>query len=406
MAGLRCSMERTGLSFSGGGRGLRLALMGALLLPLMACNNFFQCENKPACPASTGTGTGTGTGTSGALDVAFVSYTTSAGASVVTGYQLAGGALSAINTITLPAVPVAMAVSPKNNFLYVATVPSAASPGIYTYAIGTDGTLATNGTLVATDTVGAMTISPDGNYLYTLQASTQSMTQYQVNTSTGALGNAGQITVLSTSCAPIVAAPVLPECGLAVSPKEDYVWAALGAQGDAVFSYTSTAVTGGVPNQYFQTLTAGANSGDFSVAFDANDNAYLAQTNTFSWYSVTSGQFTQKAYYTYPSGSIPRSVVVDPDSKFVYTADVGTGKISGFTAASVTQLAGSPYAAPTSVSALGIDNTDTYLVAVGYDGTAGIQLYSIASSGVLSALAKTAGTSTVTTDPVLVAMTH
>src|SRR5579875_4099754 len=74
-------------------RVLGLGVLGALLLPLMACNNFFQCENKPACPASTGTGTGTGS--SSTLDFAFVSYTNSAGNAVITGYNIAGGALTA-----------------------------------------------------------------------------------------------------------------------------------------------------------------------------------------------------------------------------------------------------------------------------------------------------------------------
>ncbi len=397
MAGFRSG--RMGL---GARRGMGAVVLSAALLPLMACNSFFQCENKPACPTTTGTGTGTGSST---LDVAFVAYTTAAGSPVVTGYDISAGALTALNTVTLPGVPVAMAVSAKDTFLYVATVPSATNPGVYAYAISSTGTLsaANNGTAEAGDLVGAMTMSPDGNYLYTLEASTQEMLQYTVNETTGALATDGGLTTLAVNCAPTVTTPVLPSCSVAVSPKEDYVWAALGTQGDAVFSYTST---GGVPNTYFQTLTAGTGSGDFSVAFDGNDNVYLAQTATMTWLSLTSGQFTSKGTYAYPSGSIPRSTVVDPESRFVYTADVGTSQITGFTAGSVTTLTGSPYTAPASVSSLGVDSTDTYLVAAGYAVTGGVQLYSIASSGVLSALAATAGTSTQTQDPVLVAMTH
>ena len=398
----------TGLSGGKVAVGLRWALgVGVLatgLLPVVGCGNFFQCENKPACPATT-TGTGTGTSSSSTLDVAYVAYVTTAGSPVLTGYNIAGGTLSALNTVTLPGIPVAMAVSAKNTFLYVATVPSATNPGIYAYAISATGTLtaANSGNAEATDLVGAMTMSPDGNYLYTLEAAGQQMTQYTVNETTGGLSSAGGLTVLSVDCAPTVTTIVLASCSLAVSPKDDYLWAALGAQGDAAFTYTSAS---GVPNQYFQTLTASTGSGDFSVAFDGNDNVYLAQTSTLTWLSLSSGQFVSSGTYTYPSGSIPRGTVVDPESKFVYTADVGTGKISGFAAGSVTQLGGSPYPAPASVSSLGIDSTDTYLVAAGYDASAGVQLYSIASSGVLSALSATAGTSTETQDPVLVAMTH
>jgi hypothetical protein len=52
-----------------------------------------------------------------------------------------------------------------------------------------------------------------------------------------------------------------------------------------------------------------------------------------------------------------------------------------------------------------VDNTGSYLVAVGYDATAGVQLFSISTTGVLASL-KSAATSTATQYPVLVAMTH
>ena len=385
-------------------RGVGSAVLGAVLLPVVGCGSFFQCENKPACPTTTGTGTGTGTGSS-TLDVAFVAYTTAAGSPVLTGYDISAGALTALNTVTLPGIPVAMAVSAKNTFLYVATVPSATNPGIYAYAISSTGTLtaANSGTVEAGDLVGAMAMSPDGNHLYTLEAAGQAMTQYTVNETTGVLSSNGGVTVQSLGCSPTVTTIVLASCSIAVSPKNDYLWAAQGSYGDAVFTYTSSA---GVPSTFFQQPTAGTLSGDFAVAFDGNDNVYLAQTSTLTWLSLTNGQFTGKGTYTYPSGSIPRSTVVDPQSKFVYTADVGTSQITGFAAGSVTTLTGSPYTAPASVSSLGVDSTDTYLVAVGYAATGGVQLYSIASSGVLSALAATAGTSTQTQDPVLVAMTH
>lgn len=390
-----------------GTQGAGWAVLGCLLLPVTGCGSFFACEGKAACPTTT-TGTGTGTTTS-SVDFAFVSYTTAAGASVITGYNLAGGALSAINSVSLPFVPIAMVVNPKNSLLYVASVPGASSPGIYAYAIGSDGTLsaANSGAALVTDFIGAMTVSPDGYYLYTVESTNQTMTQWTINQTSGGLTNSGPLTVLALSCAPLATTPVLPGCSVAVSPKKDFVMASLGTSGDAVFQYSST---GGVPNATpFTTVTAGTASGDFSVAIDASDYAYVAQTSTLTVFALSSSGVTQRGTtYSYPSGSIPRSTVVDTTSKFVYTADAGTSKISGFATgtAGVTELAGSPFAAPASVAALGVDSTDTYLVGVGYDASAGVQLYSVASSGVLSPLAKTAGTSAATQYPVLVAMSH
>ena len=58
------------------------------------------------------------------------------------------------------------------------------------------------------------------------------------------------------------------------------------------------------------------------------------------------------------------------------------------------------------VSAIAVDNTGGYLIAVGYDANAGVELYSIASStGALTKVAAV-GSGTSTLYPALVAVTH
>jgi 6-phosphogluconolactonase len=401
------------------GRALRafaFSTLGGLLLPLAGCNNFFQCENKPACPAtSTSTGSGSSSGSGSTVDYAFVSYTTTDSAgnptSTLKGYNIASGALTAINSVTLPFVPIAMAVNPANSILYVASVPGYSDPGIYEYAIATDGTLsvANGGAALVTDPVGAMTISPDGNYLYTLEAAGLNMIQYAVNSSTGALATGGTVGTPSLSCVPAVSPVVLPGCSVAVSPKKDYVVASFGTSGTAIYSYSSSS---GITNATPTVLTPATGSGDFAVAIDGNDNALIARTVSLGGYELASLVASPSTYtgqsVAIASGTIPRSTVVDPDSKFVYTADVGLGKISGFSIGSTalpTALTSSPYSGPANVASLGIDSTDTYLVAAGFDATAGLQLYSIAASGVLTPIVS-AATTTATAYPVLVAMSH
>lgn len=389
--------SRYGLSAS-----LRLLLLGALLTPLLACQGFFQCENKAACPSTTTTTT------TNTTDVAYVAYTTSAGSSVITGYNVAGGALTAINTVMLPFVPEAMAVNAANTRLYVASVPGYASRGIYEYTISSTGALsaANSGSALATDLVGAMAISADGNYLFTLQSTGLTLTEYTVNASSGALTSVGILTVPSFSCGLSVTIPVLPTCSIAVSPENNYVVAALGSQGDAVFTYSSS--SGITNNGAYSQITAGASSADFSVALDTLNRLYIAQTATISSWAIASTGNTNRGTYTYPSGSIPRSVVVSSDAAFVYTADAGTSRVTGFatgTTTALTTLSGSPYTAPANVAALGLDNTGDYLVAAGYSATAGVQLFSISSAGLLTAT-KSAATSTATQYPVLVAMSH
>ena len=195
-------------------------LLGSVLIAVQGCSgSFFQCENKAACPASGTTGS---TGTTGSVDFAFVSYTTTDGNSVVTGYDLASGGLTAINTVTLPFVPIAMTVNPANSRLYVASVPGAKTPGIYEYTIGTDGTLTSAGTdPLVQDFPGAMAISPDGAWLFTLQSTGQTMTEYKVDATTGSLTSSGALIVPALSCAPSVGTPVLPACSIAVSPLKE-----------------------------------------------------------------------------------------------------------------------------------------------------------------------------------------
>ncbi len=398
-------MSRLPKDLSEWGRPAAAAVLSLALLPLVACNSFFQCENKPACPTTTTTTT---TPTTGTVDYAFVSSTSTAGTSVVTGYNIASGALTAINTVTLPFVPVAMAVNAANTRLYVASVAGYSQFGIYEYTIGTDGSLtaANNGAALVNDSVGTMMMSPDGNYLYTLQSAGLTLTQYTVDTSTGALTESGVLTVPSLSCAPNATVPVLPQCALAVSPAKDFVVAALGTQGDYIFGFGST--TGITGNGASSNITAGTNSGDFSLAIDGSNNLYIAQTGSITTWALASTGNTNRGSYTYPAGSIPRSVVVDGQSKFVYTADVGLGKITGFatgTTTALTVLSGSPYAAPASVAALGVDSTNAYLVAAGYSASAGVQLYAIGTTGVLTPVTS-AATSTATQYPVLVAMSH
>ena len=74
----------------------------------------------------------------------------------------------------------------------------------------------------------------------------------------------------------------------------------------------------------------------------------------------------------------------------------GQSNISGFTIGGTGQLSsitGSPFAGPASVSAIGADKSGSYMVAVGYNGTSGIQLFTVGTTGALT-LTTSAGTGT------------
>jgi 6-phosphogluconolactonase (cycloisomerase 2 family) len=151
-------------------------------------------------------------------------------------------------------------------------------------------------------------------------------------------------------------------------------------------------------------------TGDYSVALDDNNYAYIARTNALAVYSINSSTlaYSQQDSKSYTSGMVPRSVVLSSSGGYVYTANEGAGTISAFaigTSGALTEETGSPYAGPTNVSALGVDNSGNYLVAAGYDSSAGVQLFSIGAGGALTHV-DSVGSGTSTTDPTVLALTH
>ena len=145
------------------------------------------------------------------------------------------------------------------------------------------------------------------------------------------------------------------------------------------------------------------------MVLDDNNYAYIARTSTLAVYSISSsGAATLQSTATYSGSAAPRDVVLSGSQNYVYTANPGAGDISGFSIGSsgaLTTLSGSPFTGPSSVSAIGVDKTGNYMVAAGYNGTSGVQLFTVGTGGVLT-LVTSAGTGTSTAYPAILALTH
>jgi 6-phosphogluconolactonase (cycloisomerase 2 family) len=389
---------------------LGLAALGvAAPLLLTGCGNFFTCEGKADCPSSGGGGTTTGG------DYAYASNGTS-GSTYVAEYDLSSGKLTAISgsPYNLTFVPVALSVAPSDSFLYAATLPGATNPGIYLYTIGSDGalTLGNNGAVLVNDEVSSMDISADGGYLFTVNADGLTMNEYQVNTTTGLLQLATTVSLPGVTCALEAGTdtPASQSCTVKVAPSGAFVVVALGTAGDAIFPYSSSSgLTSATPTLISSGTTTGSPTGDFSLALDANNFAFIARTNALAVYGIDStGAGTLEDTKSYSSGTVPRSVVLSSNGDYVYTANEGASTISEYgigSGGALTQLTGSPVAAPTNVSALGVDNSGNYLVAAGYNGSAGVRLFSIGTAGALTQVDST-GSGTTTSYPAVLALTH
>ncbi|HXS13059.1 MAG TPA: beta-propeller fold lactonase family protein [Acidobacteriaceae bacterium] len=381
-----------------------LSLSAVLLLT--GCHNFFICQ-KASCPS--------GGGGSTTSDWAYVSNAT-AGSTDISAYDIGNGSLAAISgsPYNIGFAPVAMSVSPGNAFLYVASIPGAVNPGIYMFAINSSsGALSTanGGNVLISTQVSSMDISPDGNFLFVVDALANALTEYQINPTTGLLSLASSFPLLPGAICAASGSPVIQQCTVKVAPSGQFVVAALGTAGTIIYPYSSAS---GITSTTATVISSGSTknnpTGDYSVALDKSNLLYIARTTALAVYALdANGNATLKSTATYSSGVNPRSVALSTNYSNVYTANVGAGNISGYSINSTTgalaTLSGSPFSAPANVSAIAADKSGKYMVAVGYNGTSGIQLFTIGTTGALT-LATSAGTGTSPDFPAILALSH
>jgi 6-phosphogluconolactonase (cycloisomerase 2 family) len=389
-------------------------LLGGTALSTTGCAGFFVCQ-KASCP-STGTITANNSG-----DYAYVSNSLS-GSSYIDQLGISSSGLAPVaNPLNVGFTPVAMNVSPANTYLYVASSGGASSPGVYLYSIGSGGVLsAANGgsRIIADQNIAAMTISPDGNFLFTVDTITVSnvtsvvLYEYNLNTSTGLVQNTSPYGTFATNGASCTLAgtPLSQVCSVTVSPSGDLVAVALsggGTSGVETYSYSSGSGIGNGGSAVGGVPPLSSASGDFSLAFDANDYLYVASTAALTSYdTLTTTPYNTVNTQSFVSGVTPRSVILAKSYGYVYTADEGNSTISEFSQTTGTMtLLGSP-PGPTNVSALGADNSGLYVVAAGYNSSSGIQLFSIGSAGALTQTGTEVGSGTSTSVPTVLAMTH
>jgi 6-phosphogluconolactonase len=376
-----------------------LALLGLCASAALAgCGNFFVYPG-----GTTTTGTGTGTGSSSA-DFAYVSNSAS-GSTYLNGYSLSAGTLTATtgSPYSLTYAPAAMAITPSNTFLYIATDAALSTGYLYGYTIGTGGSLSIlgGGTPLLNDSIASLDISPDGQWLFALDADGGEIEEYAINSSTGGLTFQNYF--------PVTGAPngVVVPLSVKVAPSGDFILAALGTGGVVTYAFdTSTGV--GLQSEN-SILPALASSGYYTVAVDKNNYIYAAGTVGLQVFSSTrAGAPTLIDNTPYTTGNGPRSTVIDTSDTYVYAGNQTDGTITEDTIgtnAALTAITGSPVTGPGTVSALGRDNSGKYILAAGYNGTSGVQLFTIGSAGGLT-LSGSAATGTNLAVPTVVVMTH
>src|SRR5215469_10865785 len=136
------------------------------LVALTGCGDFFIDEHHG------------GGGTTGS----FV-YVTNSATNSLSGFAIGTSTLTQVSgsPLSVGYSPGAAVVTPANTFLYVA------GPGaIYAYGINSNGSLTTpsGGAAVQIVNVASLDISPDGKWLFGLDATTTQLIQFQINATT------------------------------------------------------------------------------------------------------------------------------------------------------------------------------------------------------------------------------
>jgi len=376
-------------------------LLGSTLL--VGCGGgFFTKPGSGTTPPGSG---GTGSVSTSSDYV----YVVNQGSDTLAAFSVGAAKLNSISGSPLALAanlsPAAVTVSRQNTFVYVGGLGA-----ILCYSIGTGGVLTqvTTGGATAAANFVSLDTSPDGHWLLALDRLNNLVSVYAINSGTGALTLNMSLQYGAPGTGPLNAS------ALRISPNAAVVMVALGTGGDAVFTFdTIKGVLTAAPG------LALAGYSDNALAFDANSAyVYVARGSTtggasgVASYAVgVSGALTPVEPLA-AGGSAPFSVALDSTGAYAYVGDRGLvanangSTIAGYTVAAgkLTPLKDSPFPAAAHVTALTLDQSGSFLIAVASGGTADVTLYGLdaLSPGKLDALSTAASGLT----PIAVASTH
>jgi 6-phosphogluconolactonase len=377
------AMKESGTS---GRKGL-LAGMAFVMATLTGCGDFFVPPNS-----------GGGGTTNNRV------YVANSQSSTLAGFTIGTNTLTAVpnSPLSLGYAPIDAVVTPDNAFVYVA------GPGaIYVYTINSDGSVtgASGGAGVAVVSVVSLAISPDGNWLFGLDAQTTVVDVFQIPKTNGNLPLKGQVPYSVTN------AQVVPKM-VKVSPTGNLVFIALGTGGDIVFTFDTT--TGTLVNSQQLSLNSTTTSDNALAINSAGTYLYIGRSGTNGGVAVytigTGGKLDSVSGSPFTSGNQPNSLVLDSTGKYLYVGNRGDGNISGYsigTGSALTALSGSPYASGSQVNSLGVDKSGKYLLAGAFNGGPDLSMYSFdaAVAGKLN-LVTSAASGTAPAGVTAIALTH
>ncbi|MGO9830929.1 MAG: beta-propeller fold lactonase family protein [Myxococcaceae bacterium] len=338
------------------------------------------------------------------------------------------GALTSVGpNVAAQTGPNSISIDPTGTFVYVSNT---VSNSVSIYSINaTTGALTSVDTPAPADGPSSVAVDPSGSFAYVTNFYTNEVSTYTIDASTGALA---QVQTMSTRGAPNSIALAQGATAVAYIPKFAY---AANYTSNNVSAYTINASTGAL-SAVGAAVAAGTNPSSVAVdpfgrfayvtnygsnnvsvytidastgALSAVGSAVAAGTQPISVAVDPTGSFAYVANYgsgnvsaytidqstgalsggaTLTAGTNPNSVAVDPSGRFVYVANYGSGDVAAFSLASGTGVltsVGANVAAGTNPYSVAVDATGNYVYVANY-GSNNVSIFVIASSsGALSA---------------------
>jgi len=348
------------------GKWARLLLAAA---PLVAgCGDFWQAPGTSSSTTITPTTLSSG-----------YFYVLDSATGQVIAYDIVSGTLTEVASYALPSAPLAIAVAPNNEFLYVSTL-----NGIYLYTISSGALTLYSSTPITADPATAMQV--DSTDAWLVEASGSGYLYAIPISSTGALNGS-----CSACHVPLTGGTVNQ---LAIAPDNDYIFVAGGTSGTAAFAFTAgnTDPFGSAAYATIGVETSSAGAA-LSVAVDpSNRLLYIGEADAVSnsggglrAFTIGSGgALTEITGSPLASGGTgPRTILPKSTGDYVYVANwsgTSTGNITGFEIAangssySLTKLSTS---VATGIEPVGLveDSSDQFVLAVSEGGSPYLDAY-------------------------------
>ncbi len=234
----------------------------------------------------------------------------------------------------------------------------------------------------------SLALTPSRAFLYVANSTSNTVSGFTVNHTTGDLTPVGTAILPSPVC-PNPATCNFNPMGVAVDSSGQFLFVLnQGSSSPAVapsISVFSIDPTRGLLTEVSGSPMAAPANPEFMVASPSSEFLYVSTSaGTIFGFSITSGgSLTPVAGSPFTAGADIRGMVIDPKAQFLYAADHGNNQVASFSIQSsgaLSPVGGSPFAAGTQPVMAAIDSTGTFLY-VANQGSNNVSAYKV-SAGV------------------------